>query len=142
MPKPNLFNYATKELSQDAIICWLIEWAGTQAENESEQELRKVGHAVSTIILTRKPPRFLWQFAREPNGVRLTLRFMFFRRKWQKLGARPSRGTGKPHLEMHRSRSAIQECLMIEFIGQFQLPEFQACLQSRKRGCFGGHELR
>ena len=25
--KPNLFNYATKELSQDAMICWLIKWA-------------------------------------------------------------------------------------------------------------------
>ena len=24
---PNLFDYATKELSQDAIICWLIRWA-------------------------------------------------------------------------------------------------------------------
>ena len=25
--KPNLFDYATKELSQDAMICWLIHWA-------------------------------------------------------------------------------------------------------------------
>ena len=25
--KPNLFNWATSELSQDAFICWLIEWA-------------------------------------------------------------------------------------------------------------------
>ena len=25
---PNLFHYATKELSQDAMICWLIDWAG------------------------------------------------------------------------------------------------------------------
>ena len=24
---PNLFNYATSELSQDAVICWLLEWA-------------------------------------------------------------------------------------------------------------------
>ena len=23
----NLFNYAYKELSQDAVICWLINWA-------------------------------------------------------------------------------------------------------------------
>lgn len=53
MPKPNLFNYATKELSQDAIICWLIECASTQAENESEQELRKVGHAFVDALLTK-----------------------------------------------------------------------------------------
>ena len=25
---PNLFHFATKELSQDASICWLIEWMG------------------------------------------------------------------------------------------------------------------
>jgi hypothetical protein len=25
--KPNLFNWATSELSQDAFICWLVEWA-------------------------------------------------------------------------------------------------------------------
>lgn len=25
---PNIFHYATKELSQDAMICWLIDWAG------------------------------------------------------------------------------------------------------------------
>ena len=24
---PNLPHYATKELSQDAMICWLIDWA-------------------------------------------------------------------------------------------------------------------
>jgi len=24
---PNIFRYATKELSQDAVICWLAEWA-------------------------------------------------------------------------------------------------------------------
>ncbi|MBC8153491.1 MAG: PD-(D/E)XK nuclease family protein [Bacteroidetes bacterium] len=26
-PRPNLFNYATSELSQDAFICWLAAWA-------------------------------------------------------------------------------------------------------------------
>ena len=24
---PNIFDFATKELSQDAMICWLIRWA-------------------------------------------------------------------------------------------------------------------
>ena len=24
---PNIFEYATKELSQDAVICWLLDWA-------------------------------------------------------------------------------------------------------------------
>ena len=53
MPKPNLFDYATKELSQDAIICWLIKWSGTQAENESEQALREVGHAFVDALLAK-----------------------------------------------------------------------------------------
>lgn len=25
--RPNIFNYATSELSQDAVICWMLEWA-------------------------------------------------------------------------------------------------------------------
>ena len=32
MEKPNLFKYATKELSQDAMICWLIECAAYDAD--------------------------------------------------------------------------------------------------------------
>ncbi|MYD32112.1 MAG: hypothetical protein F4X01_11115 [Nitrospira sp. SB0661_bin_20] len=27
MERPNLFSYATSELSQDAFICWLLEWS-------------------------------------------------------------------------------------------------------------------
>ena len=34
--KPNIFNYATKELSQDAVICWLIDWAGRQGVQDKE----------------------------------------------------------------------------------------------------------
>lgn len=42
MQKPNLFTYATSELSQDAIICWLLEWA--KAENkEIDNALHLVG---------------------------------------------------------------------------------------------------
>jgi len=33
MKKPNLFKYATSELSQDAFICYLLEWA--KAENKN-----------------------------------------------------------------------------------------------------------
>jgi hypothetical protein len=34
---PNLFNYATKELSQDAFICWLLD--GANANNAQENPL-------------------------------------------------------------------------------------------------------
>src|SRR4051794_8257944 len=27
MTRPNLFHHATSELSQDAILCWLLAWA-------------------------------------------------------------------------------------------------------------------
>jgi hypothetical protein len=33
--KPNIFKYATSELSQDAFICWLLAWA--KDENKSLQ---------------------------------------------------------------------------------------------------------
>lgn len=28
--KPNIFNYATNQLSQDAVICWMIDWANSE----------------------------------------------------------------------------------------------------------------
>jgi len=33
MNKPNIFNYATSELSQDAIICYILEWAKSENKN-------------------------------------------------------------------------------------------------------------
>lgn len=32
MSRPNLFQYATSELSQDAMLCWLVAWADPKAE--------------------------------------------------------------------------------------------------------------
>lgn len=39
--KPNIFNYATKELSQDAFIAWLLEWANE--EYKYNEPLNKAG---------------------------------------------------------------------------------------------------
>ena len=39
--KPNIFKYATKELSQDAVICWLIEWSSY--EGQGHEKLRECG---------------------------------------------------------------------------------------------------
>lgn len=36
MVRPNLFEYATSELSQDAILCWLAAWAAPEAAEEDE----------------------------------------------------------------------------------------------------------
>ena len=38
--KPNLFNYATSELSQDAFLLWLLEWANP-SNSEYDLELYK-----------------------------------------------------------------------------------------------------
>ena len=41
---PNIFTFATKELSQDAMICWLISWAGqTKSSSLEDEELRRCG---------------------------------------------------------------------------------------------------
>ncbi len=39
--RPNLFKYATTELSQDAFICWLLEWANPENE-QKDSSLNKV----------------------------------------------------------------------------------------------------
>lgn len=55
MCTPNLFSYATKELSQDAIICWLIAWALTEPEDENEcgRQLRDLGRAFVHALLAK-----------------------------------------------------------------------------------------
>ncbi|WP_421378067.1 PD-(D/E)XK nuclease family protein [Bacillus salacetis] len=42
MNRPNLFAYATSELSQDAFLCWLLEW-GDPAYKSANMELNKAG---------------------------------------------------------------------------------------------------
>lgn len=50
--KINLFNYATSELSQDAIICWLLEWA--KAENKAmNNALHLVGLAFLDSLFSK-----------------------------------------------------------------------------------------
>ncbi len=54
-PSTNLFHYATKELSQDAVICWLIAWAGQNTSNDpEEEELRRCGRQFVHVLLTHK----------------------------------------------------------------------------------------
>lgn len=35
--KPNIFDYATSELSQDAFLCWLLKWAEEEARSDDPQ---------------------------------------------------------------------------------------------------------
>jgi len=40
--QPNIFNYATSELSQDAIICYILEWANKEYKN-TDKDLYTLG---------------------------------------------------------------------------------------------------
>lgn len=52
MNLPNLFDYATKELSQDAVICWLLAWAGqSKSGNPEIEELRSCGLRLLRAVL-------------------------------------------------------------------------------------------
>ena len=55
--KPNLFNFATKELSQDAFIAWLLQWADPQCDRYN-RSLHSVAKAflIELIKLQGTPP--------------------------------------------------------------------------------------
>ena len=51
---PNIFKYATSELSQDAFICWLVEWGSMDANALScneHKELADCGRAFVEALL-------------------------------------------------------------------------------------------
>ena len=50
--RPNLFDYATKELSQDAMICWLLKWAASE-HRETDRELSDVGRQLANALLAK-----------------------------------------------------------------------------------------
>ena len=50
MTTPNLFDYATKELSQDAVICWLIQWAACK----DDPGLQRLGRDFVERLLNHK----------------------------------------------------------------------------------------
>lgn len=51
---PNLFDFATKELSQDAVICWLIAWADADAtEGPVDVGLRQCGRAFVDALFAK-----------------------------------------------------------------------------------------
>lgn len=47
--KPNLFHYATSELSQDAFLCWLLSWAKPEC-SELQEDLHQVGIDLLSLI--------------------------------------------------------------------------------------------
>lgn len=47
--RPNLFQFATSELSQDAFLCWLLSWAG-ESRRQYDEGLHKVAVALLVFI--------------------------------------------------------------------------------------------
>ena len=52
MNKPNLFSYATSELSQDAFICWLLSWASPEYKN-SDNDLHECAAGLITLLFDK-----------------------------------------------------------------------------------------
>ncbi len=51
-PPPNLFRYGHKELSQDAMICWLLDWANRRYE-QTCPELHKAGQRFAHALFAK-----------------------------------------------------------------------------------------
>jgi hypothetical protein len=50
--RPNLFHHATSELSQDAVLCWLLSW--TKPEHSADRpDLHQVGTDLLNLIYQR-----------------------------------------------------------------------------------------
>ena len=58
--KNNIFKFATKELSQDAFICWLINWINFKQDNQ--QLYSKAQKILNYILKTKCYFRdFIWR---------------------------------------------------------------------------------
>ena len=57
MERPNIFEIATKELSQDAFITWLLKWADDSCKNLDE-DLHQCGKEFVSILIKNQYPNF------------------------------------------------------------------------------------
>ena len=57
MKKPNIFEIATKELSQDAFITWLLKWADDSCKNLDE-DLHQCGKKFVSTLIKKQNPNF------------------------------------------------------------------------------------
>ena len=48
--RSNIFDFATSELSQDAFLCWLLQWADTRCAEESSALHRAGRHLLSAML--------------------------------------------------------------------------------------------
>ena len=55
--RPNLFHYATSELSQDAFICWLAAWADPKFK-EVDPRLYEVAQSFVVSMNQKEKPDY------------------------------------------------------------------------------------
>ena len=55
--RPNLFDYATSELSQDAFLCWLLKWADPMYRKFSEA-LHEAGSDLIRLLSAEKKGKY------------------------------------------------------------------------------------
>lgn len=67
MARPNLFTYATSELSQDAFLCWFLEWADSKYETED-----KILHVLAKDFVSMLINSVDSEHSEEPNDVDFT----------------------------------------------------------------------
>ena len=70
---PNLFEYATKELSQDAMICWLIHWADDRCA-DIDWQLHRCGRRFVLALLGKHgvatlPEQITTTIHRQDGGI-------------------------------------------------------------------------
>lgn len=54
--RPNLFRYGRKELSQDAMICWLLDWANechAKSDEEADRHLHECGQKFARALFAK-----------------------------------------------------------------------------------------
>ena len=66
LERPNLFDYATSELSQDAFLCWLLKWADP-AYRQLSKALHEAGMDLIRLLSAEKKDRLPEKF----NSVKI-----------------------------------------------------------------------
>ena len=70
--KPNIFHYATSELSQDAILLWLINWAKPECET-TNKEMHNLGCDFVRLLIDKEIPITSIQTRKQEKDMDITV---------------------------------------------------------------------
>lgn len=72
MEEPNIFDFATKELSQDAFLCWIFSWAKSEYKSDNN-ELHKFARKI-LFNITQKDDLILEDISRQEKHIDVLLK--------------------------------------------------------------------